>query len=142
MPDSSDITAHTAEVLRLVEKAQVPKGGWVGGDSWFGSVCTAVEVYNQFGVHSSWIIKQNQSWFPKKGLHKVLKSRFKERPAGPWVVFKTVISGVPIFAMAYAWSQKGVSYILSTCGSTEPSPNMYRSYFEDDFGNVSCKDIN
>jgi len=38
--------------------------------------------------------------------------------------------------MAYAWSQKGVSFLLSTCGSTEPSTNMYRSYFEDDFGNV------
>jgi len=44
LPDKSDITAHTAEVLRVVERAQVPKGGWVGSDSWFGSVATAVEV--------------------------------------------------------------------------------------------------
>ena len=44
MPDSSDIQAHTAEVLRLVTNAQIPEGGWVGGDSWFGSVMTAVEV--------------------------------------------------------------------------------------------------
>ena len=44
--------------------------------------------------------------------------------------------------MAYAWSQKGISYILSTCGSTEPSPNMYKSYFEGDFGNVSYKELN
>jgi hypothetical protein len=136
LPDRSGITAHTAEVLQLVERAQVPKGGWVGGDSWFGSVATAVEVYKCFGVHSSWIIKQNQSWFPKKALLKVLKAQFKERPACHWEVFKTTISETALFSMAYAWSQKGVSFLLSTCGSTEPSTNMYRSYFEDDFGNV------
>jgi hypothetical protein len=89
MPDNSDITAHTAEVLRLVESARVPKGGL----------------------------------------------------AGHWVVFKTMISGVDLFAMVYAWSQKGVSYILSTYSSTEPSPKMYKSLFEDDFGKVSCKEI-
>jgi hypothetical protein len=44
MPDKSDIMAHTAEVLRLVTNAKIPDGGWVGGDSWFGSVMTAVEV--------------------------------------------------------------------------------------------------
>jgi len=55
--DRSDITAHTAEVFWLVQRAQVPKDGWVGGDSRFGSVATAVEVYKGYGVHSSWIIK-------------------------------------------------------------------------------------
>jgi hypothetical protein len=25
---------HTTEVLRLVEKAKIPKQGWVGGDFW------------------------------------------------------------------------------------------------------------
>ncbi len=44
LPDKSNITAHTAEVLRLVNNAGITKGGWVGGDSWFGSVTTAVEV--------------------------------------------------------------------------------------------------
>ena len=89
LPDKSDITAHTAEVLQLVERAQVPKGGWVGGESWFGSVAT--EFYKHFEVHSSWVIKQNQSWFPKKALLKVLKAQFKERPACHWEVFKTTI---------------------------------------------------
>jgi hypothetical protein len=32
-------------------------------------------------------------------------------------------------------------YLLSTCGSTEPSEKMYTSYFEDGFGNVACKEI-
>jgi hypothetical protein len=71
-----------------------------------------------------------------------LKSRFKQQPAVHWVVFKTIISEVALFTMAYAWSQKGVSFLLSTCGSTEPSTNMCRSYFVDDFGNVSYKEIN
>ncbi len=29
LPDGSEIGAHTAEVLRLVEGAQIPEGGWV-----------------------------------------------------------------------------------------------------------------
>jgi hypothetical protein len=32
-------------------------------------------------------------------------------------------------------------YLLSTCGSTEPSEKMYTSYFEDEFGNIACKEI-
>jgi hypothetical protein len=44
MPDGSEITAHAAEVLRLVSKSALSDvGGWVGGDSWFGSIVTAVE---------------------------------------------------------------------------------------------------
>jgi hypothetical protein len=141
LPDGSEIGAHTAEVLRLVEGAQIPEGGWVGGDSWFGSIATAVEVMNRFSAHSSWIIKQNQNWFPMKALFAVLKARHKDRPAGHWVTFHTTISGVELIAMAYAWSQRGISYILSTCGSTAPAEKMYLSYFEDDYGNVSSKEI-
>ena len=46
-----------------------------------------------------------------------------------------------LIAMAYAWSQWGVSYLLSTCRSTEPAEKMYTSYFEDDYGNVSSKEL-
>jgi hypothetical protein len=126
----------------LVEKAQIPKGGWVGGDSWFGSISTAVEVMARFGVHSMWIIKQNQQWFPMKPLYSVLKAHFKDRPAGHWVTFVAEISGVKLIALAYAWHQRGVSYILSTCRSTESSDKMHMSYFEDDFGNVGSKEVN
>jgi len=141
LPDQSDITAHTAEVLRLVEGAKIPKGGWVGGDSWFGSTATAVEVMNRFGVNSTWIIKQNQHWFPMKPLFAVLKARHKDRPAGHWVTFHATVSGIKLMAMAYAWSQRGISYILSTCGSTKTADKLYVSYFEDDYGNVGSKEI-
>ncbi len=118
LPDGSDITAYTVEVLRLVKGASIPKSGWVGGDSWFGSTATAVEVMKKFGVLSSWIIKQNQQWFPKKPFYAVLKAHFKDWPAGRWVTFQATISGVLLIAMASAWSQRGISYMLSTCGST------------------------
>jgi hypothetical protein len=78
-----------------------------------------VKVHKCFGVHSSWIIKPNQSWFPKKALG--IEFMVKEGPAGHYRKFsKQAISEVALFAMAYAWSQKGVSFLLSTCGSTEP----------------------
>jgi hypothetical protein len=76
-----------------------------------------------------------------KPLFAILKARFKTRPVGHWVTMKTEIAGVRLIAIAYAWSQWGVSYILSTCGSTEPSDKLYTSYFEDKFGNVGSKQI-
>jgi len=47
---------------------------------------------------------------------------------------------VELIAMAYAWSQRGISYTLSTCGSTRPAEKMYQSYFEDDYGNMGSKE--
>jgi hypothetical protein len=77
-----------------------------------------------------------------EALHAVLKARFQDRPAGHWVVFHGVISGVKVMAIAYAWSQRGVSYKISTCGSTETHHIKYRSTFEDDFGNIDYREIN
>jgi hypothetical protein len=59
-----------------------------------------------------------------------------------WVVFQTTIADVKVFALAYAWSQRGVSYFLSSCGKTTPHALKYMSHFEDDFGNVVHKAIN
>jgi hypothetical protein len=78
LPDESEIAAHTAEVLHLVDNAKIPKGGWVRGDSWFGSTSTAMEVMSRCVVHSSRVIKQDQQWFPMKPLYAVLKTRFKD----------------------------------------------------------------
>eukprot|EP00957_Ditylum_brightwellii_P172742 13150473-Ditylum_brightwellii.AAC.1 len=46
----SDITipSHNSEVLYQVEGSNIPAGGWVGGDSWFGNITTSVEVYKKF----------------------------------------------------------------------------------------------
>jgi hypothetical protein len=51
----------------------------------------------------------------------------------------TNIVGVEMLALAYAWSQRGVSYFLATCGNTVVSSVAYRSAFEDDSGNVDYK---
>jgi hypothetical protein len=44
-------------------------------------------------------------------------------------------------AIAYAWSKRGITYMLSTCGPMEPSEKLYTSHFEDEFGNVNSKEI-
>ena len=43
--------------------------------------------------------------------------------------------------MAYAWSQRGVSYILSTYGLTVSAQKIYMFYFEEDYGNVGSKEM-
>jgi hypothetical protein len=85
------------------------EGGWVGGDAWFGSVMTCVEVWKRFGVYSTFIVKNNNNLFPMQPLYAVLKARYGNKPAGHWVVFKTEIIGLKIIALAYARTQCSVS---------------------------------
>jgi hypothetical protein len=134
LPNSPDMQAHTAEVFHQVEGAGVKLGGWVGGDAWFGSVVTAVEVMHRLGVHSTMIIKGHTHMFPMLALHPVLQARHGKRPAGHWVTMKAKVGGVNLLAIIYAWSQRGCSYFISTCGSTELSPIKYETKFEDDWG--------
>ncbi|KAL7554128.1 hypothetical protein ACHAWF_017536 [Thalassiosira exigua] len=141
LPKGENISYHTAEVLRQAENSKVEKGGWVGGDAWFGSVGSCVELKKVLGIHSTFIVKQNVNYFPMKVLHAVLVARYPQRPAGHWVVMKTTISGVNIFVMAYAWSQKGIAYMVSSCGTTVRHEKNYMSRFEDEFGNVSEKEL-
>lgn len=63
------------------------------------------------------------------------------RPAGSWVVMTTTIAGVDLYVMAYAWSQKGIAYMVSSCGTTVTHESAYISKFEDEFGNVSSKEL-
>jgi hypothetical protein len=58
LPGNPPIQAHTAEVLRQVKGAGVLPGGWTGGDAWFGSVMTCVELMKQLEVHSTFIVKR------------------------------------------------------------------------------------
>jgi hypothetical protein len=126
LPGSPEMQAHTAEVLRQVKGARVKPGGWTGGDAWFGSVMTSVEVMKRLGVHSTFIVKNNTLYYPMGALFAILEARHAQRPAGHWVVMRTTIADVPLIAMAYGWSQRGVSYFISTCGSMEPCPkNTY-----------------
>ena len=51
------------------------------------------------------------------------------------------VCGVQLIALVYAWSQKGVSFFVSTCGKTEQSDKPYPSHFEDEFGFVDYKEL-
>jgi hypothetical protein len=141
LPGNSPITEHAAEVLHQVEGAEIPEGGWVGGDAWFESVLSAVEVMVRFNVFSTWVIQQNTDFFPMHALHSVLTARYSKRPTGHWVVFQTTISGVKVLAVCYAWSNSSTTYFASTYGSTNPAKSSYFTHFEDEFGTVGVKHI-
>ena len=119
------MSAHTAEVLRQADGAALEEDGWVGGDAWFGSVMSAVELRTRLNVHSTFIIKQHTNYYPMQVLARILKARHGDRPAGHWVTMRAVISGVPLTAIAYAWSNKDVAYMVSTMGNTNSGPQNY-----------------
>lgn len=125
LPKGERIQAHVAEVLRQAKSSKVAKGGWIGGDAWFGSVNSCVELMNMKGIYSTFIIKQNLNYCPTQVLHSILLTRHKTRPAGHWVVMKAVISGVHLFIMVYAYSNKRVAYFVSTLGTTVRHSILY-----------------
>ena len=135
------MSAHVAETMRQVKNSKLRKGGWVGGDAWFGSVCCTFSLMKEFGIHSTFIIKNNSTWFLQRILISILKSRHGERIAGKWAVMVTYINEIKIIAMAYAWSMKGISFFVSSCGNTSPSLNTHKSQLEDDFGGVGFKEL-
>ena len=100
-----------------------------------------MELKRRCNVFSTFIVKQNLNYFPMSVLHSVLTARFGGRPAGHWVVMKANIGGVDIFVMAYAWSSKGVAYMVSSCGKTVMHKDAYVSRFDDEFGNVIEKEL-
>ena len=141
LPKKEPIMAHVAEVLRQCEGAKLADGGWVGGDAWFGSIPAVVELKKRLNVFSTFIVKQNVQYCPMQVIQKILRTRHPKRPAGHHVVMKATISGVELFLLAYAWSNKRAAYILSSCGTTVPHEINYRTHFTDDFGNVTFKEI-
>jgi hypothetical protein len=141
LPLRNVMQAHVSEVMRQVRGADVVRGGWVGGDAWFGSVMSCVELMKEFGIFSTFIVKGHTLFYPMAALHAVLIARHGDRPAGHWVTMTATISGVMVHAIAYAWSQKGVSYFVSTCGDTEPSTIKYETKFEDEWGNTMSREI-
>jgi hypothetical protein len=102
---------------------------------------TVVGVNKRMEVDSTWIIKDNHYVYPMADLHAVLKGGFGNKCTGHWVSMTSLMSGAKLVALAYAWIQKGVSYFLSTCRSRHQSSVMYKSNFEDEFGNISRKFI-
>ena len=142
LPLREPIMVHVAETLRQCESANVTQGGWVGGNAWFGSVPCVVELKKKLGIYSTFIIKQNKQYCPLQVIQKILRARTKDgQAAGRHVVMKATISDVDLFLLAYAWSNQRVAYIVSSCGTTVPHEEPYRTHFTDDFGNVTFKEI-
>ena len=54
---------------------------------------------------------------------------------------QTTIADVEDFAMACAWSQKRVAYMISSCSTTVMHEQPYLSCYEDEFGNVQEKEL-
>ena len=52
------------------------------------------------------------------------------------------IVGVNGIAIAYAWRQKGVSYIVSTCRDTKPRKMKFQSNLEDKWGRPMTHAVN
>ena len=115
-------------MLRQVEGSDITEGRWVGGEMWFGSITTAIEVYKKCKVHSTWVIKNNKFVFPMEFICEIIKARHK-KTMEHWVVVITEISDVLIFACPHAWSQCSISYFLSTTVNIYPSLHLYRSQF-------------
>jgi len=128
------IPAHVAESLRQVENSGVEKGGWTGGDAWFGSVSCAVHLKTMLGVHSTFVVKNNTWLFPKRALAAVLKARYPGNPQGHWVVMTTTILDVKLSAIVYAWSKDRWSYFITTMGDTNVSNDTYEAHYEDIWG--------
>ncbi|KAL7537556.1 hypothetical protein ACHAWF_005802 [Thalassiosira exigua] len=141
LPKREMIQYHVAEVLRQAEESNVEAGGWVGGDAWFGSINSCVELYKRLGMFSTFIVKQNLNYFLMQVLHAVLRARYPRHTVGHRVMMKTPIAGVDIFVMAYASSNKGVAYMVSSCGKTVRHSKNYTLKFEDDFGNTQEKEL-
>jgi hypothetical protein len=111
----------------------------VGGDAWFGSVASCVALSKELSVESTFVVKQNDGLYPKRPLMAILKARHGQRPAGHWVVMTTEINGVKLLAIAFAWSQKSISFFVSTVGTTTAALESYASNFEDEYGNTCSK---
>ena len=86
--------------------------------------------------------KQNVQYCPLDVIKKVLETRNKNGfRSGRHVVMKAKISGVDVFVLAYAWSNKRAAYIVSSCGTTVQHEIPYRTHFTDDYGNVTFNEI-
>jgi len=135
---------HVSETLRQACYSNLQEGDWVCGNSWFGSVacCLALrlepitrinvsdgsKVRETMGIESSVVVKNNNALFPKAPLCAVLKARHPHSMAGKWVVFRTIIQGVTLLAIAYAWCNIEISHVIMTVGNANEAIDPYVSF--------------
>jgi hypothetical protein len=76
-----------------------------------------------------------------KELHRILISRYGDKPRGHWVVMHARICNHRVMCMVYAYSHKKCSYFVSTTGKTSPHPIKHMSKYEDNFGEICERPI-
>ena len=111
---------------------------------------SCVELKRWLGVESTFVLKGYAHMFPKKQLEAVLRARHK-KIAGHWVVMETdmpytrkvKVDGawqdgedetVRVIAIAYAWSAKNITYMVSTVGNTTADADPYVTNYTDEYG--------
>lgn len=110
---------------------------WVVGKAWFGSIMTCVEVMKQCEANSTFIVENIVPFHPMGACCTGLKARHGDQPGVQCVFMKTSIADFNLIAISYAWSQKDVSYFISSCGLTDASPIRYKSKFDNEWGNTN-----
>ena len=62
LPDESKMLVHAAESLRKSEYARLKSNDAVGGNFWFGSVGSYIELHLRLNVNSTLIVKNNTTF--------------------------------------------------------------------------------
>ena len=102
------------------------------GDSWFGSVKSAVNLA-QRGMHGIFNVKQAHALYPKDFIADVLKNA----PGGVHIVLKGRHEGHTIIAIGYRYSSKSTLFFVMTDGAGSTTPGKpYEMKFIDEHGNV------
>ena len=71
----------------------------------------------------------------------MLKARNGDRPVGHWEVMEVAMFEANIITIYCAWSQRGASYFVTNCRSTESHEEKHLDNFEDDLGDEVHKEI-
>ena len=108
----SDFGATAATTLRLCHEIQ-GSGRVVIGDSWFGSVKTAVCLH-KVGLYAIFLVKTAHKLYPLEKLAETSLER------GEWVGLHAEVDGVPLQAVNFLDLQ--LKHFISTCSTVLPGP--------------------
>jgi hypothetical protein len=112
------------------------------GDSWFGSIPTAVSLKKKMpdGKRSGCIvnIKTAHARFPKA----FLEARTKNWPGGTHLVMEGMVDGVKLYAVGYKYYKKKTMCFLFTEGaSSTEEGEPYRARWQDENGNSMYREV-
>jgi len=110
------------------------------GDSWFGSVTTAIALLKVLPERKDSItqIKTASSRYPKK----FLEEKMKGWPGGSHLVLESVIEGETLYAVGYKYSQrKCLCFLFNEGASSTEMGEPYIAKWVDDNGNSRYREV-